>query len=116
MPAPFVLDRRRLLGVRISALMTRTGRRSRLPSIGDGLQFAFDCQYVVAMRMMRLAGSGRLALREAERMVTEKAMAGWTAQAAAAASIMRGDVGGAVADAAAPYLRTVRKNWLRLGG
>ena len=35
-------------------------------------RFAIDCQAVITMRMMRMAGGGEVAVREAVRMVTEK--------------------------------------------
>ena len=94
-------------------------RRKRLttsafPSLGQGIQFAIDCQQVVALRMMRLAGGGAVAGREAERMVTEKAIAGVAANAAVAAGIMRGDLAGAMSAASDHYVRAVRRNRLRL--
>jgi hypothetical protein len=80
-------------------------------------QTAWDANFVVAMRLMRLASGGALAQREAQRMVAEKAIAVGEAQVAAAAKLMRGGGTAAAAKSASDvYRRKVRANRRRLKG
>lgn len=82
----------------------------------EAARFAADTQRVVALRMMRLAGGGPLAVTEATRMVAEKMAAFTEAQAAVAATMMTGGtLKTASRKAYAPYRRTVRANSRRLG-
>jgi hypothetical protein len=68
---------------------------------------AIESQTVMALRMMRLAKGGKVAAREAQRMVTEKAIAG----SVAAATIM---AGGGVDNAIKKTRARVRRNTRRL--
>jgi geranylgeranyl pyrophosphate synthase len=78
-------------------------------------RLAIEAQHVVALRMMRLAGGGALAHREARRMITEKSAALVAAQLAAAAALAGGR-GPRIAAVRAlrPYKRAVSRNRQRL--
>ena len=81
----------------------------------DAAWLALESQWVIAARMMRLAGGGRLARSEAHRMVSEKALAFMEAQMTTAAAL----AGGRKAPAAAKrglrsYRKRVRSNRRRL--
>ena len=77
--------------------------------------FAAEAQWVIALRMMRLAGGGAAAASEAQRMIVEKAVAAAQAQIAAAGALAMGrGVKAAARTAATPYRRTVRANRRRL--
>jgi hypothetical protein len=91
--------------------MKRTSSRRRAT---DAFSFAFACQQVIAMRLMRIALGGADGHREATRMVTEKATAAVQAQFAAAQAIITGGPAGAAAAAAHVYRRAVRANGRRL--
>jgi len=77
--------------------------------------FAAEAQWVIGLRMMRLAAGGAAGTREAQRMVVEKAVAAAQAQAAAGMALATGRGSHAAARAAAkPYRRAVRANRRRL--
>ena len=81
----------------------------------EAVRFSADVQRVMALRMMRLASGGPLAVTEAQRMISEKIVAFESAQVAIATALATG--GGlyaATAEAYAPYRRCVRANCLRL--
>ncbi len=81
----------------------------------EAVRFSADVQRVMALRMMRLASGGPLAVTEARRMISEKIVAFEAAQVAIATALATG--GGlyaATAEAYAPYRRCVRANCLRL--
>jgi hypothetical protein len=69
----------------------------------------------VALRLMRIAGGGPLAVKEAQRMVTEKVTALVAAQMAAGAALASGKSFEAAAECAAvPIRSSVRANRRRL--
>jgi hypothetical protein len=77
--------------------------------------FAAETQWVVALRMSRLAGGGALAASEAQRMISEKIMAGAQAQVAAGMALAAGrGMEGAARAAVRPFRRAVRANRRRL--
>ena len=77
--------------------------------------FATEAQWVIALRMMRLAAGGTTAAAEAQRMVAEKFLAGAQAQVAAGIALASGRGSHAAARAAAtPFRRAVRANRRRL--
>ena len=81
----------------------------------DAGRFAVDAQWVIAHRMMRLAGGGPGAASEAQRMVSEKVAALALAQAEAGAALMTGaSLAVAGSRAALPFTRRVRANRKRL--
>lgn len=81
----------------------------------DAAAFAAEAQWVVTLRMVRLAAGGALAATETQRMVSEKVVAGAQAQIAAASALAAGrGVAGAARAAARPYRRAVRANRRRL--
>jgi len=81
----------------------------------DASSLALEAQWVVALRMMRLAAGGAVALREAQRMVSEKAIANAQAQFAAGMAMAAGrGIKGASAAAAKPYRRAIKANHRRL--
>ena len=81
----------------------------------DAAAFATEAQWVVALRMVRLAAGGALAATETQRMVSEKVLAGAQAQIAAASALTAGrGFAGAARAAATPYRRAVRANRRRL--
>jgi hypothetical protein len=76
---------------------------------------AWDAYTVITLRLMRLAGGGALAQREANLMVAEKVKAGVQAQAAAASAMMAGkSVRSAAKASARVYRRKVSANRRRL--
>jgi hypothetical protein len=78
-------------------------------------QAGWEAGAVIALRSMRLAAGGALAQREAQRMVTEKMLAGVEAQTAAATAMMTGrGIDRATKSASAVYRRKVRANRRRL--
>lgn len=77
-------------------------------------RFILDCHAVVALRMVRLAGGGEVAAREAVRMVTEKLETFAGANLAAVAAMPRHGLPGAAAAAERKYRRTVSRNRRRL--
>lgn len=79
-------------------------------------RFVLDCQAVVALRMMRLAGGGEVATREAMRMVTEKLETFAGAHLAAVAAMPRHGLPGAAAAAERRYRQAVSRNRRRLSG
>lgn len=81
----------------------------------DAMQFAFEVQSVIALRLLRMSAGGTTAAVEAQRMVTEKAEAVWRSQLAAGAAVASGRDGEAIAAAAfRPYRRAVKANHRRL--
>lgn len=81
----------------------------------DVARLGFEAQYVVALRLTRLAAGGAIATREANRMVTEKAAALMNAQLAAATALAAGGGPERAAERAfATYRKAVRKNRRRL--
>jgi len=77
--------------------------------------FAAEAQWVVTLRLMRLAAGGALAASEAQRMITEKVVAGSQAQLAAGMALASGrGLEAASRKAATPYKRKVRANRRRL--
>ena len=82
----------------------------------EAARFAADSQRVIALRMMRMAGGGPLAVTEASRMISEKVAAFSEAQGAITATMITGgSLDTAAAKAYAPYRRAVRANNRRLG-
>lgn len=79
-------------------------------------RFMIDCQEVIALRLVRIAGGGEVGAREAVRMVTEKMETFAGAQMAAAAAMPRFGLPGAAAAAERRYRRTVSSNKRRLSG
>ena len=81
----------------------------------DAARFATEAQWVIALRMLRLAGGGTAATTEAQRMIVEKMIAGAQAQIAAGTALATGGGSrGAMRAAAKPYRRAVRANRRRL--
>jgi hypothetical protein len=74
----------------------------------------FDCQAVIAFRLLRISRGGALAGREASRMVGEKFETALEAQAAAWTAFARGQPALAFDRAAAAYRRRVNANRRRL--
>ena len=78
-------------------------------------RLGFEAQHVIALRLARLAKGGSVATREASRMVSEKAAAGFNAQFAAALSMMSGrGFDHAAGQAFGVYKRAVGRNRRRL--
>ena len=75
----------------------------------DTAMLASESQRVIALRLMKLAGGGRAAEREARRMVLEKVEAATDAATALA-------FGASPADIVRDYRRRVSANVRRLGG
>lgn len=73
----------------------------------DAAMLSIESQHVIGLRMMRLAGGGKIAHDEASLMVTEK----MAASLAAAATLMSGGSGDAVM---AQVRKCVRSNSRRL--
>jgi hypothetical protein len=59
-------------------------------SLFEAARFGWEVQCVIALRLMRLAGGGALAQREATRMTSEKAAVVPIAQIAAATALATG--------------------------
>ena len=79
------------------------------------VRFSADVQRVMALRMMRLASGGPLAVTEARRMISEKVVDFEASQVAIVTALATGnDLYAATAEAYAPYRRCVRANCLRL--
>jgi hypothetical protein len=76
--------------------------------------FLVDCETVIGLRLLRIAGGGDLAMREASRMVGEKFATALEAQLAACAAVASGEPARAFDRAAATYTRRVRANRRRL--
>jgi hypothetical protein len=85
-------------------------------TFSDQTRFILDCQAVVALRMLRLAGGGHIAASESVRMVTEKMTTFAGAQIAAAAALPVHGWPGAAAAAERRYRRAVSGNRRRLSG
>jgi hypothetical protein len=79
----------------------------------DAAQMTLQAQQVIAMRTMRLARGGPLAMVEMQRMVGEKALAFWLSQIGATTAAASG-IHATSRKALAPYSRTVRRNRRRL--
>jgi hypothetical protein len=77
-------------------------------------RFLLDCQVVVALRMVRLAGGGAPAVTESMRMVSEKVATFAGAQMAAAAVLSSQGWPGAAAAAEMRYRSAVSSNRRRL--
>jgi hypothetical protein len=92
-------------------------RRPRYPwaPFADAFLFTLDCQEVVGRRLMRIAKGDRLAVREAQRMVSEKIAAAASANLALAGAWMLGPEI-AAERALAAYSKAVRANRRRLRG
>jgi hypothetical protein len=73
-----------------------------------------DCQAVIAFRLLRLAGGGTVAAREASRMVAEKFETAFEAQTAACAAFVAGQPALALDRATAAYRRRINANRRRL--
>jgi hypothetical protein len=81
----------------------------------EAAQFGADSHSVIAMRMMRLASGGPLAVTEAQRMVSEKVAAFAEAQGLMMSALVNGkSLETAAVKAYAPYRRAVRANRRRL--
>lgn len=81
----------------------------------DAGTVAAEANYVIAMRMARLAGGGSLAATEAQRMITEKIGAIAAAQVASGVAIATGGTLEAIyASAFKPFKTRVRANRRRL--
>ena len=82
----------------------------------EAARFAADSQRVIALRMMRMANGGPLAVTEASKMIAEKIAAFNEAHGAIVTTMMTGgSLDTAAAKAYAPYRRAVRANNRRLG-
>lgn len=82
----------------------------------EAARFLADSQRVIALRMLRMAGGGPLAITEATQMISEKVAAFHEAQHAVVKTLMSGgDLDTVAAKAYAPYRRAVRANSRRLG-
>ena len=82
----------------------------------EAARFAADSQRVIALRMMRMANGGPLAVTEASQMIAEKVAAFSEAHGAVVATMIAGgSLETAAAKAYAPYRRAVRANSRRLG-
>jgi hypothetical protein len=79
-------------------------------------RFIIDCQAVVTLRLIRIAGGGEVAARESVRMITEKMETFAGAQMAAALAMPRHGLHGAAAAAQRRYRRVVACNRRRLSG
>jgi len=77
-------------------------------------RFLLDCNAVVALRLMRIAGGGEVGAREAVRMITEKIETFAGANLAAAAAMPLHGLPGAAAAAERRYHRAVSRNRRRL--
>ncbi len=81
----------------------------------EAARFAHEAQWVIALRMLRLAEGGPLAAAEAQRMVAEKVAALGAAQIAAATALALGATpAGAATRALAPVKGRVRATRRRL--
>jgi ABC-type hemin transport system ATPase subunit len=81
----------------------------------DAVQFSFEAQSVIAMRLMKIATGGQDGAAECTRMVLEKIDAGTAAHTAGALALAGGkSVEAATKLAMAPVKRRVRANHLRL--
>jgi hypothetical protein len=81
----------------------------------QAMQFAFEVQSVVTLRLMRISAGGSEAAVETQRMISEKAEAVWRSHLAAGQAIASGLGSEAVAAAAfRPYRRAVKANRRRL--
>jgi hypothetical protein len=79
-------------------------------------QVTWDANFVIAMRLMRLASGGALAQREMRRMVVEKGLSFTEAQLAMAAKMMAGaKMDGIAKSGTNVYRRKVKANRRRLG-
>jgi hypothetical protein len=78
----------------------------------EAAQFGWEMQCVIALRLMRLAGGGALAQREAARMASEKVAAAPIAQIAAASALVTGRKPARAAFKS--YRSAVRRNRRRL--
>lgn len=76
--------------------------------------FVMDCQFVISLRMLKLAAGGPAAASEATRMVAEKFSTFADAQRAAAAAWPSGGLAGATSAAQRRYSRQVAANRRRL--
>jgi hypothetical protein len=83
-------------------------------SLAGDAAFVFDCQAVVALRMVRLCAGGDAAAREANLMVAEKMAAFAGAQLDAAAAFTEAGLPGATAAVMRRYRRAVAGNRRRL--
>ena len=74
-----------------------------------------DVQRVIALRTLRIAGGGAAAMSEAQRMISEKAIANAQAQLAVAMALAGGrGIESAKRAAVKPYRKVVRANRRRL--
>jgi hypothetical protein len=79
-------------------------------------RFGTEAQLVMALRMMRLALGGPLAVAEARQMILEKVSAFEESQVAIMTALASGNgLYAAAVGAYAPYQRRVRVNRVRLG-
>lgn len=76
--------------------------------------FLLDCQAVVALRLLRLAGGGTIASSEANRMISEKVSTFVDAQMDAISAFQHSGIEGASAAVARRYQRAVSGNRRRL--
>ncbi len=82
----------------------------------EAARFSADVQRVMALRMMKLASGGPLAVTEARQMISEKVSAFEEAQVAIVTALATGrGLYVATVEAYAPYQRCVRVNCVRLG-
>jgi hypothetical protein len=94
-------------------------RRSRGPSnpwaaFAGQAGFFFDCQAVVALRLLRIAGGGTIASSEANRMVSEKVSTFVDAHMDAISAFQHSGIEGASAAVARRYQKAVSGNRRRL--
>jgi hypothetical protein len=81
----------------------------------EATSFGAEAQWVIALRMIRLATGGAVAASEAQRMLSEKVVANMQAQFAACMALAAGrQIQGAARAAAKPYKKAVRANCRRL--
>lgn len=82
----------------------------------EAARFGTEAQLVIALRMMRLALGGPIAVAEARQMILEKVSALEELQTAVMTALATGNgLYAAAVGAYAPYQRRVRVNCVRLG-
>lgn len=95
-------------------MANRKSRKRPLPGAASFFGLLLDSQAVIALRLARMAGGGALAMREAQRMVSEKVETAVEAQMAAGAAMAAGRPELALDRATAAYRRRVSANRRRL--
>jgi hypothetical protein len=94
--------------------MRRRRRSQRMPTPLELGLFALEANWVINLRLLKLAAGGAAATRELQRIGTEKAMAQFELHARLAADAMSGRSGHAPQNALKFYRSKVRANLRRL--